>query len=357
MTAKVETGAVSGQLLNVLIQPPARGRAITGVVLAGMVATIGLWDSFTGTAFSLSVLYLVPVSLTALWYGSRSASVVVLVCAGIRAGGDMIAHGALPPSDVWNVGGMLIIHLFVIWLIQSLLLLHRRLEQKIEVQSHALRQSEADRYRLEMEVLDISARERSAFGRELHDEVGQHFVATALAAQALAEKLGDTREGREALAIVAWIQDGIAKMRRLARGLLLSRIEPKRLAQELEELAIGSTRGRVQCRVRQEGREIEVDASRCAQLFRIAQEAVANALRHGRPGSIQITLGNHEEGLHLTVEDDGSGFRVDQPSAGGLGLRIMQYRAAIIGAVLEVRSAPGEGTRILCRLPHGTLSP
>src|SRR5438270_517354 len=84
--------------------------------------------------------------------------------------------------------------------------------------------------------LDVSMRERSAFGRELHDELGQHLVATALAAQVLAQKLNDAPAAADARAIVRWIEEAIAKTRNLARGLLLAQIEPDRLLQELEEL-------------------------------------------------------------------------------------------------------------------------
>jgi signal transduction histidine kinase len=216
-----------------------------------------------------------------------------------------------------------------------------------------LRESAADRERLEMEILDVAARERSAFGRELHDELAQHFVATALAAQALAEKLAGREGTSEARAIVHWIEEGIAKTRKLARGLLLARIEPARFPQELAELAIAASRGSVQCRLQHEGPEIDADASRCAQLFRIAQEAVGNALRHARPRTIQITLASDEKALCLTVEDDGCGLPENPATGEGLGLRIMQHRARIIGATLSVSSAPGDGTRVVCRLPHG----
>jgi signal transduction histidine kinase len=358
MTVNSETSAASARLLNVLTQPLKQSRIKSWTVLSGMVLLIGIWDYLTGSVYSLSPLYLVPVSLTVLCHGANAGRMVASVCFVTRIAGDLVTQsGSIAPNTIWNVVGMLVIHLFVIGLIQSLLGLHRQLEEKIAVQSGALRESAADRERLEMEILDVAARERSAFGRELHDELAQHFVATALAAQTLAEKLGGREGTSEARAIVRWIEEGIAKARKLARGLLLARIEPARFPQELAELAIAASRGQVQCRLRQQGREIEADASRCAQLFRSAQEAVGNALRHARPRTIQITLANDEQGLCVTVEDDGCGLPERMPATEGLGLRIMQHRARIIGATLNVRSARAQGTRVVCRLPRDKFFP
>lgn len=358
MTANPATGTATGRLPSVLLKPPFESRFWVSAMLAVMVLTVGLWDYLSGSIYSLSPLYLVPVSLTALWYGARAGGFLALACFAIRMGGDFVSHeGTLPLNTLWNVCGMLVIHLLVIWLIQVLTGQHRQLEQRIAIQSVALKESEMDRYRLEMEILDVAARERSAFGRELHDEIGQHFVATALAAQALAEKLSSREGAGEAKAIVQWIEAGLDKARKLARGLLLARIEPERFAQELEELAISVNRGKVRCSLAQEGDEITADASRCAQLFRIAQEAVGNALRHGRPNAIRIKLVNDSQALNLSIEDDGQGFPDVAASKEGLGLRIMQHRARIIGASLSVNSAPGAGTSVLCRLPHGASFP
>ena len=352
MTVEIEPTA-SARLLGVFVRA-SKHPLKRWVVLSGMVLLIGIWDYLTGSVYSLSPLYLVPVSLTVLSRGARAAVAVAFACFVLRMAGDLATHsGHTLASTLWNVFGMLAIHLFVIGLIHSLLGLHRQLEEKIAVQSGALRESTADRERLEMEILDVAARERSAFGRELHDELAQHFVATALAAQTLTEKLAGREGASEARAIVQWIEEGIAKARKLARGLLLARIEPGRFPQELAELAITASRGRVQCQFQQEGGDVDADASRCAQLFRIAQEAVGNALRHAQPTMVQITLAGDDEALSLTVEDDGRGFPQDYKATDGLGLRIMQHRARIIGATLSVTSKAGAGTRVSCRLSHG----
>lgn len=89
----------------------------------------------------------------------------------------------------------------------------------------------------------------SLIGRELHDELGQHLVATAMAAQVLAQKLNQPGAITDARRIVRLIEEAIAKARKLARGLILASIEPDRFAQELEELALGASQRGVPCRV------------------------------------------------------------------------------------------------------------
>jgi len=354
MTAYPKTAGASEYLLGVFVHPPTQSRIKAWAIVASLVIPIGIVDYLTGISISLSILYLIPVSLAAAWLGAHAGAIVAVLCSLSRATGDVasLSWGSLPMDEIWNVSAALVVFLFVIWLLRSLIGFHHRLEGKIEAQTDELRESAADRRRLEREILDIAARERSAFGRELHDDLGQHFVATALAAQTLTEKLGESALAREAHAIVLWIEEGIAKSRKLARGLLQARIAPERFPQELEELASAASRGSVECRLIHEGGEIEADSNRCAQLYRIAQEAVSNALRHASPRTIRITLACNEDALSLTVGDDGCGITAGPPASAGLGLRIMNHRARIIGASLAVRSSPGGGTEVVCRLPQ-----
>src|SRR5687768_4292650 len=146
MTVNPETTAASARLLNVFVRPLKQSRTKRWTILSAMVLLIGIWDYLTGSVYSLSPLYLVPVSLTVLLNGARAGRIVAMVCFVTRIAGDLVTHeGVMPPNTIWNVVGMLTIHLFVIGLIQSLLGLHRQLEEKIAVQSGALRESAADR--------------------------------------------------------------------------------------------------------------------------------------------------------------------------------------------------------------------
>jgi signal transduction histidine kinase len=354
MKFDAQWSSASERLLAIFVRSPVGGRAGSWLVVTLMVLALGVTDYFSGIEMSLSIFYLVPILLATGWLGLRPGLVVAVGCTVVRVISDFldVYPARLPAHTIWNVSAAMIIFVLSVWLLDSLIVLHRQLEGKVEDRTNELRASVAERQRLELEILDVTARERNAFGRELHDELGQHLVATALAAQVLAQTLDDRPGAAEARAIVRWIEEAIGKTRKLARGLLLERIEPERLAQELEELAVNASRGGVQCRVLHPGSRIEADANQCAQLFRIAQEAVGNALRHARPQAVHITLVSDERALCLTIEDDGRGMRMNGTATTGMGLRIMEHRAKMVGASLAVLSTPGEGTRVICQLPQ-----
>lgn len=350
---------IAEKILRTVVSSPLEGRLRTWLLLIAILAGIGLSDYLSPGDVSFSIFYLLPVSVATAWRGPVAGVIVALGSTVMRTAGDAISAfpAPLPLHSVWNAGAALVIYFFVVWLLHSLITLHRRLEGEVRAQSNALLESAADRQRLELEVLDISARERSAFGRELHDELGQHFVATAMAVQVLAQKLEDPNRASEAKAIVRWLEEGIAKTRKLARGLLMARIEPERLMPELEELVESARRVGIQGRVIADVEAVPADAAECAQLYRIAQEAIGNALRHGRPREIDVLVSYDDAVISLVVEDDGAGFHPLTAMGAGMGLRIMEHRAKLIGASLAVVSSPGEGTRITCRLPRASAAP
>ena len=84
------------------------------------------------------------------------------------------------------------------------------------------------------------------------------------------------------------------------------------------------------------------------QLYRIAQEGINNAVKHGKPRRIEIGLATEPTHVRLRIKDDGCGFRIDTARRGGIGLRIMQYRAHVIGGVLTIQSRPNRGTEVQC---------
>jgi signal transduction histidine kinase len=339
-------------LLAAFLWKPAPRLAWAAISL--LVAGIGLLDFSTGLSASLSMLYLVPIALATGWRGARVGAAVAIACALSEVVSDLAIQGpqALTWTKWWNSSTALVIDFFLVWLLNSLIALHRTLEATVQRRTSELEDSIADRQRLQRDLLAVSARERSAIGRELHDDLGQHLVATAMAGQVLMRSLPG-KAAADAAAIVRWIEEAIAKSRKLARGLLLANIAPERFPLELEELATTSSRGELQCRLRHNGRPAHADSAECAQLFRIAQEAVANALRHAAAKSIDLTLATDDDATCLIVEDDGKGMATPRATDGvGMGLQIMQHRAKFIGASFSVLSAPGEGTKVICRIPR-----
>jgi two-component system, LuxR family, sensor kinase FixL len=156
--------------------------------------------------------------------------------------------------------------------------------------------------------------------------------------------------------ILAQVQEALERARRLARGLAPVELEAEGLATALQELAEGAAQlFGIRCVFRAEARVALADAAAATHLYRIAQEALTNAVKHGRATRVVISLMEAGDRFKLTVRDDGRGFRSTVAAGPGMGLRIMRYRAAMIGASLEVRSAPGAGATVTCAFAGGTL--
>ena len=209
-----------------------------------------------------------------------------------------------------------------------------------------------ERKRLEKEVLEIADFERERIGRDLHDGLGQSLTGTALLSKGLEQQLGAEapEHAERARQISALIDETIGTTRALANGLFPAALEHAGLHGALEELVSRVERmHRVTCKLRVDEGAAPDDRSRATNLFRIVQEAVNNALRHGKPTRIAILLLQRNSGRTLMIRDDGAGFAVDVAPVKGMGLRSMRYRAGVLGGTIEFHSLPGKGTSVICK--------
>ena len=217
----------------------------------------------------------------------------------------------------------------------------------------ALVREMAERQRLEEEILQISEREQRRIGHDLHDSLCQHLTATALAGQVLGERLAakSLPEAADAAKVVELVEEGITLARNLARGLYPVQMEAEGLMAAFEDLAANITRGaRVRCVFERDAPVLMHDDAAATHLYRIAQEAVRNAIQHGKPKRIGIALSERNGQVTLTVEDDGVGVP-DTCERAGLGIRIMAHRAAMIGGSFAIEPAPTGGTIVTCSFP------
>ena len=225
------------------------------------------------------------------------------------------------------------------------------LEQLRQQRTALLEKEVADRARLEREVIDICAREQRRIAYDLHDGVGQQLVGIALCAKLLEEQLRGERpsEANKAGMIVKLVNDAARQARLTARN-LEGADGVGDLKTALQSLAISMSRNcSVKATVTAEGSSLPISPPVAAQLYRIAQEAVHNAVEHGAAREVQINLAFNHEIMVLTIRDNGKGF--DSNAKGnGMGLRIMRYRAQCIGGSCEVQSS-SEGTVVSCRVP------
>ncbi len=229
-----------------------------------------------------------------------------------------------------------------------------RLSGAFSAMAAKLGEREAEQMRLEREVLEISEGERQRIGHDLHDGLGQRLTAASMTANALviaarkaeAQELAERGEdiGRQ-------LREAIADARALAHGLAPVALADDGLMTALTSLAESTSRGgAVRC-VFECAEPVRVaNAEAAGHLYRIAQEAVNNALKHAAPSEICIGLERCDGMLVIEVDDDGDGFDEKAEARDGIGLRVMRYRARLIGGALEIGSAPAGGARISCRV-------
>ena len=211
-----------------------------------------------------------------------------------------------------------------------------------------------ERKRLEKEILEISERERRRIGHDLHDGLCQHLAGIEMMSQVLEQKLSPRHRdaARRAGEIAQNVREAISQTRSLARGLSPVTLESEGLMSALQELAVNTEKVfGVACRLDCDPPVSVADQAVATHLFRLAQEAVANAIKHGRAKRIAIQLTRDQGRLILKVADDGRGFATKIARPKGMGLRIMQSRAGMMNGTLAIERNPGGGTSVICSVP------
>jgi signal transduction histidine kinase len=207
---------------------------------------------------------------------------------------------------------------------------------------------------IEKRIAEASEREQRRIGQDLHDGVCQHLVGVAFAAGSLQSSLESRSLDTEAAIagkIAGLINDAISEARNLAHGLYPAGLEE---GIEIALQTLASTtheRTEIDCTTVITGGSATVDPVCAVHLYRIAQECVSNACRHGEAATITISLEQQSRHLRLVVTDDGKGMDISSPPNRGIGLNLMRHRASLMGASLEIESHAGQGTRVICNLP------
>jgi signal transduction histidine kinase len=326
------------------------------VVSLALVVLIGYIDFATGYERSLSLFYLLPISL-ATWFGGLPFGLAMGLLSVVIWSLSDIAAG-VPGVRLWN-GGMALTSYaaftIVLWKLRTVL---EDLDRRVRERTAALRREIAERERLDQEIAEVADRERRRLGQNLHDNLGQHLTGTALAAQVLREKLAarSAEEVADADKIVRYIEDGIDVTRNLARGFFSPELDADGLSVALQGLAENITeRFGVVCVFDGDDGIRVPDATTATQLYHIAQEATMNAVKHANAHKVDIHLKKDGRKLELTVADDGVGFPEKLPQPPGLGLRLMNHGAALIGARFGVDRNQTGGTIVTCKvtLPEG----
>jgi len=212
-----------------------------------------------------------------------------------------------------------------------------------------------ERKRLEQEILEIGDLERQRIGQDLHDGLCQQLAGIELMSQVLEQNLTPRSKAAAARAgeICRHVREAISQTRSLARGLSPLTMGLEGLPSGLRELAATTEKMfGVSCGLSVEGPAPNLSLADAIHVYRIAQEAVSNAIKHGKATRIELILAVEPEQTQLIVEDNGFGFPETPTVGSGMGLRIMVYRAGMIGGTLKIAARPSGGVRVTCRVPR-----
>ncbi len=325
---------------------------LSALILVCSCAAIGWLDLNTGWEWSLFVFYALPIML-AVWLGGlRVGIILAVICSAIwwtvnqedhpyrTALGYHVAMLSRFAYFALAAGGAAAI--------------------KSKQEADAARIIALEEMRqLEREIIGVSEYEQQRIGQDLHDGLCQQLAAIGCAARALADDLAarSIPEAKDAESIEASLQSAVVEARSLARGIFPVHVDRTGLSTALNELAETTSRMTGIPIDVSEWSEVHVDNPDVAMhLYRIAQEAVSNAIKHSGAAEIVITLRAMGDVLELRIEDDGKGLpRNEGRTAEGMGLRTMRYRAQALGAELEIEPRPLGGTAIVCRMGVRTV--
>jgi signal transduction histidine kinase len=302
---------------------------------ATYVATVFAADFFSSPSIDVWVLYL-PLILWLTWLDAPQQIVVTTVaCTILMAVDILLTQKELSAALILIILGTRLVALWLVAL-SGIVIVHSIQRRK----------------QLEREVLETAGNEQQRIGQELHDSVGQELTGLGLMVNALGDRL--PHDAAEAL-IIGRLQTGVIRIqehiRTLSHGLIPVPVEAKGLCTALDDLASDTTdKSGILVHFSSVGAPTIPDHTTATHLYRIAQEAVNNALRHADPHHITLCLSDNGTDISLTVEDDGSGIPHPVDERIGMGLRIMRYRAEQIGGLLNVRRRRAGGTTITCAL-------
>ena len=210
------------------------------------------------------------------------------------------------------------------------------------------------RREMEKEILRISEEERRRIGQDLHDELGQMLTGIGLLSLSLSKKLEEQEipEAEQLREITKLIKEADQYARTLARGLVPVELQSNGLSAALERLTRDAeTLFGVNCTFSERGSNMVRDLTKTVHIYRIAQEAISNASKHGHASRIRVDLIGTPEHLRLRIRDNGSGFATDWQRNAGMGVHIMHYRAKLVGGALDISNLPEGGTMVQCQVP------
>jgi len=323
-----------------------------------VLATIGLLDYVTGYEVTFYPFYSIPILLVLWTEGKAHAILLSLLSTCSWWVADVLSghHYTREWLRSWDTVVRFLFFYLVVLAGEAVIKQRNANRKQIELLER--------QRKLEQELIQISEREQQRIGRDLHDGLGQYLVAIGLSADSLQHELeGESLRGAAAIKQIAGLlHDAVGRTRDLAKG--LSPVDPHEGGLEcaLESLAASTQRlTGVPCTLVSDGAALSCGEAVTMHIYRIAQEALNNAIKHAKATEVIIALEVNDGMIALRVSDDGVGFDASLLERNGLGLSIMQYRANMIGGLLEIQPNVPSGTVVSCTVSesvnHSELQP
>jgi signal transduction histidine kinase len=318
---------------------------ILGEVAAALIV-IGVLDFITSYQFRLLPLYAGPIFVAGWFFGKRLGIAAAVISAMIWwcanwFNGDPDLHSWV---QGWEIARHVSFFVLVGWTGAALRAKSDSATGRIALLEHSRR--------LEMQIVGISEAEQRRIGQDLHDGVCQVLAALSCSATELRgdlEKRDLPEQARSAGELARLLQSAVVETRDLARSLVPAHVSEVGLSLALESLAQSVSRlHRIDCTFRSGGCEIDRNDALATHLYRIAQEAINNATKHGKAQTIAVALEAIDDKVTLRVADDGAGISVSSLSNDGIGMAVMHYRARLSGGALTVESPSTGGTIVSC---------
>lgn len=326
-----------------------KSSAWLALIIPGLITVFMGWlDYISGWEVSLFIFYAIPIILAVWWSGSLGGILIAILSGFVW----WLANEADHPYET---------HLGYAWALFNrefyfgvVVFAVNAVRNKQDADAARIRMLE-ERRQLEHDIVSVSEHEQQRIGQDLHDGLCQQLAAIGCAARVLADDLqaqGITA-AHDAALIETSVQEAVLEARNLARGIFPVHVDRSGLSAALVDLAQSTSRlTSVEIEVRESAEVALDDPEVSMHLYRIAQEAVANALKHSGAKHVLIDLRLSPKELALRIEDDGSGIGLDSSRfTEGMGLRTMRYRAQTLGALLKITPRLCGGTIVSCQLP------
>ena len=360
--------SVYGAVLVALSLPRRHYHARAVLLLAAFYAMAveqltltGLVGSGRITVLALPLLALILLGTRAGWIAASVTTIMLAAFTRLAASGRLTGSQAIQENSLdqgyWVLQGLLLLFALIplMLLFARLLALHTRTLVAERQARNELEHESATRRHLEGELMRVGEDERRRLGEELHDGLCQHLTAALLHCTAVENQLASQAmpEAGPTGRLRSMIEESIGTAYDVAKGLCPVDLDPDALSSALQRLArqTHATTG-LACEFRSEGPIAIRDPRQALHLYRIAQEAVTNAVKHARCRRLRLELLGLADSTTLRVQDDGIGsHNAAHPTFGGMGVRLMGHRAEVLGGTLTIEHPSAGGTLVTCRVP------